>query len=368
MKTKIKFLDLKRQYLSIKNEIDEAIDKVIGDSTYSGGPYVEQFEENFAKYVGTKYAVGVSNGTDALHLAMIVLGVGKGDEIIVPANTFVATAWAASYVGAKPVFVDCDSNTWQIDPKKIEEKVTKKTKAIIGVHLYGQPFGIDEVIKITNKHKLFLVEDCAQAHGALYKGKKVGSFGQIATFSFYPSKNLGAYGEAGAILINNPSYAKRLQLLKNQGSIKKYEHAEIGFNRRMDGLQAAILGVKLKYLDNWNKRRRAIAAAFIKRIKNAAITLQKQPEWTSPVFHLFVVKTANRDKLKKFLRTKGIETGIHYPIPIHLQKACKSLGYREGDFPVAEDLAKHCLSIPIYPELTEREVETIINAINDYEI
>jgi len=366
MNIKIKLVDLKRQYLSIKKEIDKAIQNVLNDSAFSGGKYVEEFEKHFAKYIGTKYAVAVNNGTSALHLAMLVLGVGKGDEVIIPANTFIATAWAVSYVGATPVFVDCDPKTWQIDPKKVEKAITKKTKVIIGVHLYGQSFNVDSIKKIAKKYKLFLVEDCAQAHGALYKNKMVGNFGDLTCFSFYPSKNLGSYGEGGAVVTNNHSYAKRLQLLKNQGSLKKYHHDEIGYNMRMEGFQGAILDVKLKHLDRWNKRKQRVADMYFKGIKNPSVVSQYQPEWTKSVYYLYVITIKNRDKFMKFLLKNDIETGIHYPIPCHLQKAYKFLGYKKGDFPTSEHLANHCVSLPIYPELIDFEIKKIINVVNAY--
>jgi len=366
MNIKIKLVDLKRQYLSIKKEIDKAIQNVLNDSAFSDGKYVEEFEKHFAKYIGTKYAVAVNNGTSALHLSMIVLGVGKGDEVIIPANTFVATAWAVSYVGATPVFVDCDPKTWEINPKEVEKAITKKTKAIIGVHLYGQSFDVNSIKKMAKKHKLFLVEDCAQAHGALYRNKMVGNFGDLACFSFYPSKNLGSYGEGGAVVTNNSSYAKRLQLLKNQGSLKKYHHDEIGYNMRMEGFQGAILNVKLKHLDRWSKRKQRVADMYFKGIKNPSVISQYQPEWTKSVYYLFVVTVKNRGRFMKFLLKNEIETGIHYPIPCHLQKAYKFLGYKKGDFPSSEYLANHCVSIPIYPELNDSEVKKIINVVNAY--
>jgi dTDP-4-amino-4,6-dideoxygalactose transaminase len=362
----INYIDLKRQYQNIKKEIRQAIDNVCSDVAFSDGPYVETFEKNFAKYIGIKYALGVNNGTSALHLAMIVLGIGKGDEVIVPANTFIASAWAVSYVGATPVFVDCDPETWQINPSKIEKKLTKKTKAIIGVHLYGQPFDIDAVENIANLHKLFLIEDCAQSHGALYKGRKVGAFGEIGCFSFYPTKNLGAFGEGGAITTNGSAYKNKIQILRNQGSSKKYHHDLIGFNMRMEGIQGAVLSVKLKYLDEWNKKRRKIAQMYHQLITNPKIKKQFQPKWAKSVYHLFVITVKNRNNFLKYLQANNIGYGIHYPIPCHLQKAYRFLGYKKGDFPVAESLSRHCISLPIYPELSNREVMNIINVINNY--
>ncbi|OGK25494.1 erythromycin biosynthesis sensory transduction protein eryC1 [Candidatus Roizmanbacteria bacterium RIFCSPLOWO2_01_FULL_37_13] len=363
---KIPFLDLKKQYRTIKKVIDSVIQNVLIDGAFSGGPYVEKFEKNFAKYIGAKYAVGVNSGTSALHLAMIALGIKEGDEVVVPANTFIATAWAVSYVGAKPVFVDCKRDTWQIDPAKIEKRLNEKTKAIIGVHLFGQPFDIDQVLAIAKNHGLFLVEDCAQAHGAKYRRKTVGTFGDIACFSFYPSKNLGAYGEGGAVTTNNFEYAKRIKFLRNHASVKKYEHEEVGFNMRMDGIQAAILDVKLKYLNRWNRRRKEVARIYQTGIKNRLIIMQSQPILTESVYYVFVITAVRREEFMQHLKKHKIETKIHYPIPCHLQKAYRHLGYRKGDLPVAEDFSRNCVSIPLYPEMTNQEVKRICRIINEY--
>ena len=362
----IPFVNLKKQYRSIKKEIDVAIQSVIKDAAFSGGIYVEKFEKRFAKYLGAKHVVCLNSGTSALHLAILALGVGAGDEVIVPANTFIATAWAVSYVGAKPIFIDCTKDTWQIDSTKIEASITKKTKAIIGVHLFGQPFNIDSVLTVAKKHRLFLVEDCAQANGAKYKGRMVGTLGDIACFSFYPSKNLGAYGEAGAIATNNMLYANRIRLLRNHASVKKYQHEEIGFNMRMDGIQAAILDVKLKYLANWNRRRREIAKIYQTDIKSPYIGMQSQPKWAESVYYVFVVTTQKRDKFMQHLKKHKIDSLIHYPIPCHRQNAYRHLGYKKGDLPVAEDFSAQCVSIPLYPEMTSQELKRICRIINRY--
>jgi dTDP-4-amino-4,6-dideoxygalactose transaminase len=363
---KIPFLDLKKQYLTIKDEIKTAIDEVLDNTAYSGGPFVEKFEKNLAEYCGVKYSLGVNTGTSALHLAMLALGITEGDEVIVPANTFIATAWGVSYVNATPVFVDCDPNTWNIDPAKIEEKITPKTKCIVGVHLYGQPFDVDALMAIAKKHKLYLVEDCAQAIGAEYKGVKVGGFGEMGCFSFYPGKNLGAYGEGGGITTNNEEYYKHIQSLRNHGSVVRYYHDEIGYNMRMDGIQGAVLDVKLKYIDQWNNRRKEIAELYQKGINNSKIKLQQQPDWADSIYHLFVVTTENRDELMKYLQANNIFPGLHYPVPCHLQKVYKHLGYKEGDFPNSEYLAAHCLSLPMFSELSNDEVQRIIDAVNAY--
>lgn len=366
MEKRIACLDLKGQHQQIKKEVFEAFEKVYEQTAFSGGPFVEEFEKDFAKFCDTKYAVGVNNGTTAIHLAMLALGIGAGDEVIIPANTFIATAWGVSYTGAIPVFADCDADTWEIDAKKLEEKITPKTKAIIGVHLYGQPFDIDAVQEICNKHDLFLVEDAAQAQGARYKGKPAGGFGEMACFSFYPGKNLGACGEAGGLTTNQEKYYKHLQSLRNHGSVVRYYHDEVGFNMRMGGLEGASLKIKLKYLSGWNARRIEIAGRYHTGLKNPKIKMQVQPLGHESVFHLFVVTTENRDDLIKYLNAKNIYPGLHYPVPCHLQKAYTDLGYKKGDFPNAEYLSEHCLSLPMYAELTNEEVYYVIEALNKY--
>ncbi|MFK8105232.1 MAG: DegT/DnrJ/EryC1/StrS family aminotransferase, partial [Saprospiraceae bacterium] len=353
-KMNIPFLDLKRQYETIATEVDHALKAVIAKTAFAGGPFVASFEEDFAKYCETDYAIGCNSGTSALHLAMLALGIGAGDEVILPANTFVATAWGVSYVNATPVFVDCD-DYWNIDPAAIEAKITDKTKAIVGVHLYGQPFDVDAVSAIAKKHNLFLLEDAAQAHGARYKGTRVGGFGEMACFSFYPGKNLGAYGEGGGISTNNAAYRDHIFSLRNHGSKQRYYHDEVGFNMRMDGFQGAILEAKLKHLDDWNARRRAVAKAYSEGITNAAVTLPKMQEFAESVFHLYIITVADKNDFIEYLKAEGISTGQHYPVPCHLQKAYADLNYQRGDFPKSEFLADHCVSLPIFAELTEEE-------------
>ena len=362
----INCLDLKGQHQQIKKEVFELFEKVYENTAFSGGPFVEQFEKDFSNYAQTKYTIGVNNGTSALHLAMLALGIGAGDEVIIPANTFIATAWAISYVGATPVFVDCDKDNWEIDPAQIEKVITAKTKAIIGVHLYGMPFDIDAVLSIAKKHNLFLVEDAAQAQGARYKGITVGGFGEMACFSFYPGKNLGACGEAGGITTNNEVYQKHLNSLRNHGSMVRYYHDEVGFNMRMGGLEGASLQVKLKYLEGWNNRRREIAKMYHAGIKNTKIKMQTQPQWADSIYHLFVVTTDEKDKFVKHLQSNGVNPGFHYPVPCHLQKAYSSLNYKVGDFPNSEYLASHCVSLPMYAELSNDDVNKVIDAINNY--
>jgi dTDP-4-amino-4,6-dideoxygalactose transaminase len=363
---KINCLDLKGQHQQVKKEIFEAFEKVYELTAFSGGPFVEEFEKAFASYTGTKYAVGVNNGTTALHLAMLALGIGAGDEVIIPANTFIATSWGVSHAGATPVFVDCDKDNWEIDPAKIEEKITKKTKAVIGVHLYGMPFDVEAVQGVCDKHKLFLIEDAAQAQGAKYKGKVVGGFGEMACYSFYPGKNLGACGEAGGITTNNEAYAKHLKSLRNHGSTVRYYHDEIGYNMRMGGLEGASLSVKLKYLDDWNNRRREIAKMYRSGIRNSKIKMQDSPSWADSIYHLFVITCNQKDELVKYLQENNINPAFHYPVPCHLQKAYVDLGYKEGDFPNSEYLAAHCMSLPMYAELSDEDVSMVIEVINKF--
>lgn len=359
-------LDLKFQNQQVKNEIFELFEKVYDKTAFSGGPFVEEFELNFAKYTQVTYALGASNGTTALHLAMLALGIGKNDEVIIPANTFIATAWGVSHAGATPVFVDCTADSWQIDVSKIEEKITAKTKAIIGVHLYGQPFDIDAVKAICDKHNLFLVEDAAQAQGARYKGKTVGGFGEMACFSFYPGKNLGACGEAGGITTNSELYANRIKSLRNHGMTVRYFHDEIGYNYRMGGLEAASLIVKLRYLEGWNNKRREIAKRYLSEIKNDKIKMQYQPAFADSVFHLFVVTTENKEDFCKYVTDNGIVPAFHYPVPCHLQKAYAHLGHKPGDFPNSEYLAAHCVSLPMFAELTDEQVNHVIEVLKSY--
>lgn len=363
---KIPFLDLHRQYQQIKNEVADALQQVMDQSAFIIGPFVERFEKEFADYCQVKQSVAVNSGTSALHLAMLALGVKPDDEVIVPANTYIATAWGVTHAGATPVFVDCDAETWNIDVEKIEASITEKTKAVIGVHLYGQPCNLSALLDISRKHKLHFVEDAAQAHGARYEGRKAGSFGNLACFSFYPGKNLGAYGDAGAVTTNGEEYSQHIQSLRNQGSLQKYYHDEIGYNERMDGIQGAILSVKLKYLDTWNARRRQIAAMYREGITHPGVTMQQPQQNAESAHHLFVITVPSREDMMKHLNVRNIFPGIHYPLPIHLQKAYASLHHKKGDFPNAEFLADHCLSLPMFPELTDDEVEYVIDAVNNY--
>lgn len=362
----ISCLDLKKQHQQIKEEVFHAFEKVYDNAAFSGGTFVEEFEQNFASFCGTKYAVGVNNGTSALQLAIIALGIGKGDEVIVPSNTFIATAWGVSYSGATPVFVDCTPDTWQIDVNAAEARINSNTKAIIGVHLYGQPFDIEGIRALCKKHNLHFIEDAAQAQGAKFLGKPVGSFGEMACFSFYPGKNLGACGEAGGITTDDINLYKQLLSLRNHGSLTRYFHDEIGYNMRMGGLEAASLQVKLKYLPTWNLRRKEIATRYLSEIYNPKITMQVQPEWADSVYHLFVVLTDHREGFSEYLNRHHINAGLHYPVPCHLQKAYSHLQYQSGACPNAEYLAKHCLSLPMYAELSDAEVSYIIDTVNSF--
>ena len=331
--SKIGFLNLNGQHDQIKEEVFELWNEVYSKTAFSGGPFVADFEDQFANFCDTKYSVACNSGTSALHLAMSVLGIGEGDEIILPANTFIATVWGVSYVGATPVFVDCDPDTWEIDPAKVEAAVTSKTKAIAGVHLYGQPFDIDAIQAICDKHNIFLLEDAAQAHGARYKGKRVGGFGEMACFSFYPGKNLGACGEGGGITTNNEQYKDHLHSLRNHGCKVRYYHDELGYNMRMGGLEGASLQVKLRYLDGWNERRKQIAKRYQSEVSNPKIKMQKQPDYADSVYHLFVVEVDDRERFLAHMNGLNIWPGQHYPVACHLQKAYADMGAQTGRLP-----------------------------------
>lgn len=359
----IKYLDLQAQYQKIKSEIDSEIQKVLDSSAYILGPAVKNFEENFAAYCGTKEAIGVNNGTNALLLALRALDVGAGDEVITAANTFIATISAIVQCGAKPVLVDVDPISRNIDPNLIEAAITDKTKVIIPVHLFGRMADLDPILAIAEKHNLIVLEDAAQAHGAKYKGKRAGSLGTLGAFSFYPGKNLGAYGEAGAVVTSDDALAEKIRMLRDHGSNQKYYHELIGYNARMEGIQGAVLGVKLKYLDRWNAERNRVAHLYNKLLKN--VTTPDVKTGYEQVFHLYVIETKVRDKLMKFLKDEfNIVTLIHYPIANHQQNALKYLGYKDGDFPVTERLANEILSLPIYPEMADEQVAFVAEKIN----
>ena len=363
---KVPFLDLKAQYESIRPEIAEAIQQVLDKTAFAGGPFVAQFEKEFAAFCGTQFAAGVGSGTDALWLALLALGVGPGDEVVTVPDTFIATAEAISYCGAKPVFIDVEPVTYNMDPAKLEAAITKKTKAVIPVHLFGQMADMDPILAIARKHKLFVVEDASQAHGAEYKGRKAGSMGDLGCFSFYPGKNLGAYGEGGAVVTSNPEFDRKVRMLRDHGQEKKYYHGMIGWNARMDGIQGAVLSVKLKYLPAWNEARRRNAKLYSEKLgKTDGVIIPTESPKNKHVYHIYAIRVQNRDSLIAALAGKDIHCGIHYPIPLHLQEAYSSMGLRKGSFPVAEKVASEFLSLPMYAELTGEQIDCVTSEIRD---
>jgi dTDP-4-amino-4,6-dideoxygalactose transaminase len=354
----IPFVDLKAQYHSMKEEIDAAIRNVIQDTAFIGGKYLEAFEQHFARFIGVKHCIGVANGTDALAIALRALDIQEGDEVITAANSYVATAEAITMTGARVVFVDCHENTYNIDVTQIENVITKKTKAIIPVHLYGQPAD-NAIVDIARRHDLFLLEDAAQAHGAQYKQKRIGTFGDCAGFSFYPGKNLGAYGDAGAVVTNNDDLARYMRMYRNHGGIQKYEHRIPGTNSRLDGLQAAILDTKLPYIEKWNDRRRAVAAMYDEKLRDVVETPGILPD-VKHVYHLYVIRVKNRDKVRQLLAEQGIATGIHYPVPIPFLESYGFLHHTPADFPVAYAYKDELLSLPMHGDMTDEQVEYVV--------
>ena len=363
---KIPFVTFKPLEAELDKNLRAAFDRVYTRSWYIEGVEDEEFEKAFAEYCDIKYCIGVGNGLDALFLALKALEIGEGDEVIVPSNTYIATALAVTYVGATPVFVEPDIRTFNIDPSRIEEAITERTKAIMPVHLYGQPCDMDPILAIVKKHNLYIIEDCAQAHGATYKGKVIGSFGDAAGFSFYPGKNLGALGDAGAAISNNKEIADKIRALGNYGSDYKYHHIYKGNNSRLDELQAAFLAAKLPQLNRMNEERIRIAGMYLEGIKNEEVILPYVPEYANPVWHIFGVRCKRRDELEKFLNDAGIGTNKHYPIPMHLQECYKDLGFKEGDFPIAEEISATELSIPMYYGMTDEEVRYVIDKVNEF--
>jgi dTDP-4-amino-4,6-dideoxygalactose transaminase len=367
----VPFLDLKAQYRALKPQMDAAIQSVLDRSAFILGPELEEFERAFAAYIGTKHGIGVSTGTDALELALRACGIGLGDEVITVPDTFIATTEAISCVGGKIKWVDVHSRTYNMDPAGLDAAVSRCTKAIIPVHLYGQPADMDAIMRIARRHKLRVIEDCAQAHGATYSGHKVGTFGDVGCFSFYPGKNLGAYGDAGAVVTNDDGIAARVRLLRHHGQQQKNVHNIEGFCRRLDNLQAAVLNVKLSHLDAWNAGRRSRARLYDGLLKDVPgiVTPFVAPE-NVPVYHLYVIRVTDgrRDALQAHLSQKGIATGLHYPIPLHLQPAYASAGHKAGDFPVSEQLASQGLSLPMFPELTDDQVHYVADNIKEFMI
>ena len=359
----VPFVDLKAQYRSIRSEVEAAIHDVIETSSFVLGPAVERFESEFAEFLGVDHVIGINSGTAALQLALLAIGVGPGDEVIVPAHTFVATAAAVSHAGARPVLVDVLARTGNLDPTLLERAITPRTRAILPVHLYGQPADLDPILEFAEPRGIAVIEDACQAHGALYRGLPVGTFGIASCFSFYPGKNLGAYGEAGAVATDDPSIAARIRRLRNHGERERYQHVEIGYNARMEGIQGAVLSVKLRHLDDWNDARRARASEYSAALAECELELPGVEPDRDHVYHLYVVRTEDRDGLRQHLAEHGIQTGLHYPVPVHLQEAYRGLGYRQGDFPVAERWAARCLSLPMYAELTKTQLDQVVEGV-----
>ena len=364
---KVPFLDLKAQYASIHNEITAALRQVFESASFAGGPFVERFEKEFASFCGCKFAVGVGSGTAALWMALLALGVRRGDEVITVPNTFIATCEAISFCGATPVFVDIDEATYNMDPDLLEDAITPKTRVVIPVHLYGQMADMDRIMEIARAHGLLVIEDACQAHGAEYKSRRAGTIGDVGCFSFYPGKNLGAYGEAGAIVTNNSELAEKLRMFRDHGQAKKYCHSVVGWNGRMDGIQAAVLSVKLKYLAAWNEARRRNAQLYNELLANTdGLIIPTEADYARHIYHIYAIRAENRDALMGALAQKDIACGIHYPLPIHLQQAYRFLGYSKSSFPVAERCAQETVSLPMFAELKPGQIEKVCQEIRSF--
>ena len=359
----IPFVDLKAQYRSIKPEVTAAIAGVLESCEFTLGSEVAAFEKEFAAYCRAEHGVGVNSGTSALHLALLAAGVGRGDEVITVPFTFLATVSAIDYTGARPVFVDVDPRTLTMDPTALEAAITPRTRAVIPVHLYGRPADMDPIVAIARRHGLVVIEDAAQAHGADYKGRRVGTLGDMACFSFYPGKNLGAYGEGGLVVTDSPEYTRTLRMLRDWGAEKKYEHVLKGYNYRMEGIQGAVLRVKLRHLDDWTEARRAAAARYDELLVDSGVETPPPAPDARHVYHIYAVRTASRQAWQDALKEQGIQTGVHYPVPVHLQPAFADLGYRAGQFPASERAAKELLSLPMFPELTTAQCEAVCGAV-----
>jgi dTDP-4-amino-4,6-dideoxygalactose transaminase len=362
----VPFMNLKRQNNALAEEYHRILGRVLESGAFFLGKEVAKFEEEFAEFQGVKHCLGTSNGTTALHLALTACGIGHGDEVITVPNTFIATAEAIAHCGAKPVFVDICPRTYQMDPERIEQAVTERTRAILPVHLYGCPSPMEEIMLVAERHGLTVVEDAAQAHGARIENQSVGAFGKAAAFSFFPGKNLGALGDGGAVVTNDPELYEKMRLLRNHGSPRKYYHDLVGFNYRMDAFTGGVLSLKLSYLGQWTERRCNRAALYLEELKNTGLQLPITPEGLKHVFHVFVIQTPQRDKLMEFLNSRGIGANIHYPLPIHFQRAFAHLGYSRGDFPVAEEASERILSLPLCADITEDEVLQVCTAIKQW--
>ena len=361
----VPMLDLRVQYAGVREELLRAVQEVADSGTYVLGPKVAEFEEAFAAYVGARHCVAVNSGTSALHLALVGAGVGRWDEVITVPMTFIATSWAVNYVGAKPVFVDVDPETYTMDVAQVESRITRRTKAILPVHLYGQPADLEPLLDISRRRGIPLIEDAAQAHGAEYRGKRAGTFGLAGCFSFYPGKNLGALGEGGAVVTDDDQVAARLRALRDHGQARRYYHDELGFNYRMDALQGAVLGVKLQHLEVWTEARGLLAERYRKLLRGLPLQLPEVGPGRRHVWHLFVVLHPQRDRLRRELEARGVQTGMHYPIPLHLQKAYRHLAHWEGEFPVAERIGRECLTLPLFPGMTVRQQDAVVEALSD---
>jgi dTDP-4-amino-4,6-dideoxygalactose transaminase len=363
----VPYLDLRAQYRTLRSEVLSAFEEICESTSFAQGRATSEFEAKFAAYCGVDHCVSLNSGTSALHLALRCLDVGPGDEVVTVSMTFIATAWAISYVGATPVFVDIDPLRRTLNPDNLEAAITSRTKAIIPVHLYGMPAEMDRIMAIAERHGLPVIEDAAQAHGARYRGRRVGQFGQIACFSFYPTKNLGAYGEGGALVTNDASIAHRARSLRDHAQSQKYLHDEIGYNYRMDSFQAAVLSIKLKYLDEWNTARIDRARQYTELLKGSSYKLPADMSVSECVWHCYVIETPERDRVRSALQDVGIQSAVHYPVPVHLQKAYAHLDYRSGDLPITEALCEHCLALPIYPELSKEKISRVASVLLDLE-
>jgi dTDP-4-amino-4,6-dideoxygalactose transaminase len=361
----VPFLDLKAQYKTIKSEIQEGLNRVLDNTSFVLGQEVAKFEEEFSGYCNTKHGIAVNSGTSALHLALLAGGIGPGDEVISVSFTFVATVAAVLYTGARPVLVDVDPITLAMDPAKVEKAITSKTKAILPVHIHGQTADMDPILEIARRKNLIVIEDAAQAHGAEYKGRRAGGIGEMGCFSFYPGKNLGAYGEGGMVVTNNPDYAQKIRMLRDWGQAQKYNHVLPGYNYRMEGFQGAVLGVKLRYLEQWTEARRAHAGKYDQLLADSGVMTPVAAPYSRHVYHVYAIRSGNRDNLQKAVESHKVQTGIHYPIPVHLQKAYCGLGYKKGDFPCTERAASEVLSLPMYAELTQEQLASVCFAVKE---